>query len=216
MSKLPVFALPETVVFPGMTLPLYIFEERYKRMVKDCAAHNQRRIIITLGKSGGNPSDSEARFHEIGAFVDILAITENPDHTYHVVTHGQGRCRIEVVERRAIAELSGEVRYLPYSAEHPYPLERQDPNLERVAAWDCLDTFRDYARRFFAAAAFDKIDEALPEDLVYQASFVCANLRVPAPSKQAMLEAPSLVGRFELARKLMLELLAEAKANSGA
>ena len=51
MAKLPLFPLPETVVFPGMTLPLYIFEERYKRMVKDCVESNQRRLVIVLSQA---------------------------------------------------------------------------------------------------------------------------------------------------------------------
>jgi ATP-dependent Lon protease len=43
----------------------------------------------------------------------------------------------------------------------------------------------------------------LPDDPLYQASFLCVNLRVPALDRQALLEAPSLVARLELAQILM-------------
>ncbi|MBS3966024.1 MAG: hypothetical protein KGZ60_02045, partial [Truepera sp.] len=95
-----------------------------------------------------------------------------------------------------------------YSIEdRPYPLVRGDPNLEQVAAWDALDTFRRYAQRFFDAGAQEQLEEAIPDDLVYQASFICANLRVPAVARQAMLEAPSLIARFQSAQRLMQEHL---------
>ena len=41
-----------------------------------------------------------------------------------------------------------------------------------------------------------------------QASFVCANIRVPSDSRQVLLEAPSLSARFRLAQKLIYERLA--------
>ncbi len=50
----------------------------------------------------------------------------------------------------------------------------------------------------------------MPEDLLYQASFICANIRIPSEHRQALLETPSLVERFQLATRLMRERLAES------
>ncbi len=214
MAKLPLFPLPETVVFPGMTLPLYIFEERYKRMVKDCVENNQQRLVIVLAKQTSlfELSDSldDAILpvtYDIGTYVDILSVSENPDGSYNILTHGQERCRVELADQLAVTEADGSTRYLYYSEDKPEALRRDDPNLERVSAWDTLDTFRNYAQTFFAFDALKQIEEALPDDLLYQASFICANLRVPAHERQEMLETPSLVERFELARRLMQEHL---------
>lgn len=207
VTKLPLFALPETVVFQGMTIPLVIFEERYKKMIRDCVEQEQRRFIVALSKAHAEIRDTMFSTHDVGAFVDILSATENTDGTYNIVVHGQERCRINIIDQVTVSEPDGSSSVLPYSEALPYPIERLDPNLERVAAWDTLETFREYAQTFFEPDVISQIEEALPEELVYQASFICANIRVPTESRQVLLEAPSLVVRFQLAQKLMLERL---------
>jgi ATP-dependent Lon protease len=199
--KYPLFPLPETVVFPGMTLPLFIFEERYKQMIKDCVDNDQRRVAIVLAKPQADISDggniAEAGTHAVGSFTDILSVSENPDGTYYILVHGQERCRIGTIDSESQPYYSIDKR--------TYTLERGDPNLERVTAWDALETFSTYAKTFFADEAQQQIEDSLPEELVYQASFICANIRVSAEQRQSLLEAPSLIDRFKYAQKLMRE-----------
>lgn len=197
MAKYPLFPLPETVVFPGMTLPLFIFEERYKQMIKDCVDNNQRRIAIVLAKPQADISDVTASTHVVGSFTDILSVSENPDGTFYILVHGQERCRIGNIDSHNHPYLSIDHR--------PYNLERGDPNVEQVTAWDAIETFREYAKVFFTFDALKQIEDSLPEELIYQASFICANIRIPAEERQILLEAPSLVDRFKYAQKLMRE-----------
>jgi ATP-dependent Lon protease len=206
-TKLPLFALPETVLFPGMTVPLYIFEERYKRMVRDCLADGQHFVTV-LTRSHAEVSDTGGLppVYGVGSYVDILSASENADGTCNILIHAQGRCQVEIVDRLRVEETSGS-SYLPYCADEPLALEAADPNLERLSAWDALDTFHGYAKTFFTAEALGQMEAALPEELLYQASFICANIHVPAPSQQVLLEAPSLGARFQLARKMMQERL---------
>lgn len=195
---IPLFPLPETVVFPGMTIPLYIFEERYKQMVKDCL-NGQPRLVIVLSRPRTQLSDGVVATHAVGAYVDIIKVAENIDGTYQILVHGQERCKVEAIDTTSHPYYSIEDR--------PYPLVRGDPNLEQIAAWDALDTFRRYAQRFFDSSVQEQLEEAIPDDLVYQASFICANLRLPALSRQMMLEGPSLLARFQIAQQLMQESL---------
>lgn len=51
LGQIPVFALPETVLFPGVVLPLHIFEQRYRDMVADALA-SHRCIVIAMVKPG--------------------------------------------------------------------------------------------------------------------------------------------------------------------
>lgn len=176
-------------------------------MIRDCVDDNQRRLVITLAKDRSSLNDGGAPISDVGSFVDILSVSENPDGTYNILVHGQERCCVEVVDKRKITASDGSDSYLYYTAGEPYPLERADPNAERVIAWDTLDVFREYAKTFFAFDAVQQIEEALPEDLVYQASFICANIRVPVESRQVLLEAPSLSARFQIAQNLMNERL---------
>ena len=127
------------------------------------------------------------------------------DGTYDLLAHGQERCEVSISRIEQVPEPGGEPRPLYYTEERPAPLGRDDPNAEAVAAWDAVDTFRDYAGKRFRGDAEDEIDAHLPDDPFYQASFVCANILVPPSSKQSLLEARSLRERLDLARALMQE-----------
>ncbi|GEM87229.1 LON peptidase substrate-binding domain-containing protein [Meiothermus granaticius] len=193
MNRLPLFPLPETVVFPGLMIPLFIFEERYKQMVKDLLAQEegQRRFVITLSEDSG--------IREVGGYVDLLAVQENPDGTFNIVCRGGERCRIEG---------AGAFDTLYQTTlDIPEPLLRSDPSSEAVAAWDAMDVFRSYVAGKADPKALEDAIASLPDDPLYQASFLCVNLQVSAADKQALLEAPSLVARLELAQALMRQSL---------
>jgi Lon protease-like protein len=209
VTDLPLFPLPELVVFPGMTLPLYIFEERYRKMVRECVETNQRRIVLVLSGTVGQISDAPElqKIAAVGSYVDILSVMENADGTFHILTHGQGRCQVKPSRSEPVTAADGSLSQLHYTENLPYPLSRDDPNSERLAAWDALEVFREYARSFFAESAQAQLEEALPDDLLFQASFICANVRLAASARQELLEAPSLIGRFGAVQRYMREQL---------
>ncbi len=190
MKRLPLFPLPETVVFPGLLIPLYIFEERYKQMVRDLLAQSedQRRFVITLA--------TETGIREVGGYVDLLAASENPDGTFNIVCRGGERCRVEGVG-------VFEKNLYQTTLDVPFPLERSARSEEIVAAWDAMEAFRGYVAGVADPQALEEAIANLPDDPLYQASFLCVNLRVPALDRQALLEASSLVGRLELVQTLM-------------
>lgn len=206
MQELPLFPL-SVVVFPGMTVPVHAFEERYKRLAREVLAQEQepKRFIIVYEPSGAAIRDTALRVARYGTMVHVLSAEENHDGTFELLVHGQERCEVEVARVIEVAEPSGVTRPLAYVRETPAPLGRDDPNQEAIAAWDALDTFRTYAGRRFQGNAGKEIDKHLPEDPFYQASFIAANIVVPSEAKQSLLEAGSLTERFDLARSLMLE-----------
>ncbi|NLG09889.1 MAG: LON peptidase substrate-binding domain-containing protein [Deinococcales bacterium] len=208
MSELPLFPL-DVVVFPGMTIPLHVHEERYKRLVREVLAQEQepKRFLIVYEPSHAPIRDTAVRVARYGTVVHVLSAEENPDGTYDLLVHGQERYEIDVTRVVDVPEPSGATRPLAYAEEQPAPLGRDDPNAEAIAAWDALDTFRAYADRRFHGDASAEIDKHLPEDPFYQASFIAANILVPSEAKQSLLEAGSLRERFDLARALMLERL---------
>lgn len=216
MAELPLFPLSETVVFPGMTVPLAVFEERYKQLVRISLESEDKRFVVALSQGGGGLADGPPPLAAYGTLVDVLTATENADGSLQVLVHGQERCRLELVRTEQIAQLDGERRPLHFVEDREDPPERDDPNEEQIAAWDTIETFRKYAETFFAFDATELVEQALPEDPYYQASFVCANLRVPDASRQVLLEAPTLSARLQLARKLMLELLEAHEQSPGA
>lgn len=207
MSELPIFPL-DVVVFPGMTVPVSVREERYKRLVKLVLAQPQepKRFIVAMAEGEAAIRDTPVRLARYGTLVNVLSIEETDDG-FELLVHGQERCEVAVSRIDEVAEAGGATRPLFFANGTPAPVERSDPNAEAIAAWDAVDTFRDYAKTLFKLDSAAEIDVHLPQDPLYQASFVCANIRVPAASKQPLLEAPSLTARFDLARDLMLRRL---------
>lgn len=185
-----------------MTIPLYIFEARYRMLVRYCQEQKLDQFIITLANKEAL-RDSQMPFHSVGSLIRILEVSENADGTFSLLGHGQERCQLSISSREDVAEPEGASRPLYFSEKILLPLRREDPNSERIAAWDALEVFREYAKIFFAFDALTQIEQALPEDLLYQASFMCANIRVPAEERQILLESPSLLERFQMLRHLM-------------
>lgn len=206
MNELPLFPL-DVVVFPGMTVPLHVHEERYKQLVREVLAQEQepKRFIIVYEPDHSAIRDTAVRVARYGTLVHVLSAEESPDGTFELLVHGQERYEVEVLRVVDVAQPGGATRPLAYAHEQPAPLGRDDPNAEAIAAWDALDTFRTYAGKRFQGNAGAEIDKHLPDDPFYQASFIAANIVVPGEAKQTLLEAGSLRERFDLARALMLE-----------
>lgn len=210
MDELAVFPLG-IVVFPGMTVPLHVYEERYKRLVRHATALDEPRFVIAPPPAEVLDDEGSARPGEIGTILDVLDARENPDGTYRLLGHGRDRCRLRRVREESVPEPSGGERPLWFAVVEPWPLVRGDPNDERLAAWDAMEAFERYGDRFFAGDAREQAANAMPADPLYQASFVCANLRLPAPEAQRLLEAPSLVERFKEARRAIDARLEESQ-----
>lgn len=198
----------DVVVFPGMTVPVTATEERYKHLVKLALAQQSepKRFITVFTPKTAPIRDTPERFERYGTLVHLLSVEET-DEGFDLVLHGQERCEVAIADVADVPDGSGEARPLYFAEFKPAPVGRGDPNAEAVAAWDAIDTFRAYADTLYRGDT--DIDVHLPEDPLYQASFVCANIRVPAASKQPLLAAPSLTERFDLARDLMLERMSK-------
>ena len=122
----PLFPL-QLVLFPGVALPLHIFEPRYRLMVKRCLEGNQPFGVIRSGSDG---------LSEIGTLAEIREATRYVDGRWDIVTLGTQRFRIVNFDRSA-AYLQAQIELL----EEPIgePAERVSELAQRVS-----DAFVDY------------------------------------------------------------------------
>src|SRR5258708_34114975 len=90
--ELPLFPLEQVVLFPGMTLPLRIFEERYKVMIGSCQVTDQLFgvVLIRSGSEVGTPADPE----RIGCTARMGRIDRLPDGRRPILTVGEPRFRV--------------------------------------------------------------------------------------------------------------------------
>jgi hypothetical protein len=113
-AQIPIFPLPSVVLFPEVTLPLHIFEPRYREMVGDALA-GDRLIGMALLKSGWE-AEYEGRppVYEIGCVGVISHHERLADGRYNIVLQGVDRVRITTETedrsyRRAFIEPLGDV-----------------------------------------------------------------------------------------------------------
>lgn len=106
-SEIPVMVLPDAILFPRAMLPLYIFENRYRRMLSD-VLDSHRMFSVALQKPG-RTRETPSRVAGLGL---VRASVGNRDGTSHLVLQGIARVR-----------LAEPVRYRPYRVQKIRPLE---------------------------------------------------------------------------------------------
>jgi Lon protease-like protein len=123
---IPLFPL-QLVLFPGVALPLHIFEPRYRLMVKRCLELNQPFGVVRSGNDG---------LSEIGTLAEIREATRYIDGRWDIVALGTQRFRITNFDR-SLQYLQAEVELLDEAVGEP--AERVRATAERVS-----DLFIDY------------------------------------------------------------------------
>jgi uncharacterized protein len=113
LAELPLFPLNNVVLFPGMRLPLHIFEERYKAMIGECARRESPFgvLLIREGQEVGDPAEP----FRVGTTARITQVQTLQEGRMNILT--QGERRFEVVEIvQQVPHLVGLVRYLEEEA----------------------------------------------------------------------------------------------------
>ena len=108
LTRLPLFPL-NLVLFPGMDLPLHIFEERYRNMIGECLENDTPFgvVLIKEGPEVGAPAEPE----RIGTSTRILRSEILDQGRMNIMTKGQQRFEIEEIGQR-VPHVVGLVRYL--------------------------------------------------------------------------------------------------------
>lgn len=93
LASLPIFPLPNMVLFPGAMLPLHIFEPRYREMIRDALA-SHRLLAMALRKEDEVPGMPPPAVAQVLGVGEIVAAEPLPDGRYNVLLQGRGRARI--------------------------------------------------------------------------------------------------------------------------
>jgi Lon protease-like protein len=113
-----------TVLFPGATLSLHIFEPRYKQMITECLDGSEP-FGVTLIRDGHEAGDVEVMPHDVGTTAEISEMRPLPEGRYFINTVGRRRFRIDRVVSRE-PYLLCDVTYLDDAeAEAPSELDAQ-------------------------------------------------------------------------------------------
>ncbi len=183
-TRLSIFPLPGALLFPGMQLPLHLFEPRYRAMISDAMARDRRIGMI-------QPRGDDGELYELGCVGKIAEVEALEDGRYNVVLEGVAMFRI-------VRELDVTTPFRQVEAELLPVIEDDTLSLGRRSSLELESRrFADvqgYAVDWDAVARLD--DESLVNGIAQIAPFDSA-------AKQALLEAPDIETRAELIIQLM-------------
>jgi hypothetical protein len=209
-EMLPLFPL-SAVLFPGMRLPLHIFEERYQTLVADLLAGPEPRrfgvIAIRAGREVG--ADSVAALHEVGCVAVMRQAAPTADGRYDLLTVGTERFRLAGVDRSR-PYLQGEIELLPDDdAAGPGAAEAAAGTVRQVQAG-----FRAYLNALADQGGGVISIADLPDEPALLSYVIGAAMIIDLPERQSLLAAPDAMARLRLERSLLVREIAILRATT--
>ncbi|MBS0285379.1 MAG: LON peptidase substrate-binding domain-containing protein [Proteobacteria bacterium] len=186
MTRLSIFPLAGAILFPGMHLPLHIFEPRYRALVSDAMARDRRIGMIQPRGEGETPP-----LYDIGCIGRIVEVEMLDDGRSNIVLEGQSLFRVarelEVTTkfRQVEAELIATPADDALSLAARAGLEMESKRFAEAQG---------YAVDWNAVGRLD--DASLVNGIAQIAPF-------DAAAKQALLETPTIAERAELIVQLL-------------
>ncbi len=187
VRELPLFPLPEVVLFPSRPLPLHIFEYRYRIMMNTILENDRRFGVLSIDPTTGEIA-------EYGCCAEILHFQRLPDDRMKMLTFGQQRFRV-----------------LEYVREKPYRvglvewIEDRPPTKDlKPIATEVEELLRDVVH-LSAKLTSQKIE--LPDDLPSSPTelsyWVASNLYGVASEQQALLEMQDTLERLQREQEIL-------------
>ena len=187
VRELPLFPLPEVVLFPSRPLPLHIFEYRYRIMMNTILENDRRFGVLSIDPTTGEIA-------EYGCCAEILHFQRLPDDRMKMLTFGQQRFRV-----------------LEYVREKPYRVGLVEWIEDRPSTEDLNpmtteveELLRDVVH-LSAKLTSQKIE--LPDDLPSSPTelsyWVASNLYGVASEQQALLEMQDTLERLQREQEIL-------------
>jgi Lon protease-like protein len=190
---LPLFPLG-TVLFPGLVLPLNVFEERYRDLVRDLLElpEEERQFGVVAIREGREVGvDGITALYEVGCTARVREVHRHEDGRYDLVTVGSQLFRLRELSTER-SYFTGEVEWLPD--------ELGDPAEARLLDASVRDVFLDYLVALGTASGQQIEAPDLPEDPLVLSHLVGATTLLDLADRQELLDQPD--GRTRLRREL--------------
>ena len=195
---IPLFPLGN-VLFPGVHLPLHIFEDRYRDLVRtlvSCDDEAQRRFGVVAIRQGWEVGGDAARaLYPVGCVARLRTVNQHPDGRYDIVVVGGRRFRLGAVDASQRPYLLGEVELLP-----------PDPPADatgQVLAGSVGSLFAEYVSLVAAARRGPHDPGQLPDDPTVLSYLVAAGALLTLEDRQTLLEAADTTARLRAELRLL-------------
>jgi Lon protease-like protein len=185
LTRITIFPLPGAVLYPGLQLPLHIFEPRYRAMISDALARDRR-----IGMIQPQRAVEGSQLYTVGCLGRIGDVEALDDGRFNIVLEGESRFRV-------LRELDVTTAFRQVEAELLVERDEVLAPIERAS-------FEREARRFADAQGYvvdwEQVGRLDDLSLINGVSQIAP---FDPAAKQALLEASGLVERCELLVQLM-------------
>jgi Lon protease-like protein len=187
-KRLSIFPLAGALLFPGMHLPLHIFEERYRALINDAMARDRRIGMIQPKEAGKHPA-----LFDVGCLGKIIDIEALEDGRFNVVLEGVARFRI-------VEEIDASTAFRQVRAEI-----EDDREMDEVLASAERAALEIESRKFAELQGYQVDWDSIGrlDDMAF-VNGIAQIAPFDAASKQALLEVDGLANRAELIIQLLL------------
>jgi uncharacterized protein len=210
-ETLPLFPLT-TVLFPGMRLPLHIFEQRYRQLVGDLLGQPEPRRfgVIAIRKGRETGAEGVTALHEIGCVATVRQVDALDDGQYDLVAVGAQRFRLLGLDR-SLPYFQGEIEPLPETTFSP---ETGDEQVAAVVAHRVQAAFRGYLNALADRGGGVISVADLPDEPLLLSYIVGAAMIIDLPERQALLAAPDALTRLRAERSLLVREVGMLRATT--
>lgn len=194
-KTLPILALRNTVLFPGVVLPITVGRDKSVKLVKSLT--KKTKFLGAVSQMDAKIEDPETKdLFNMGTIARVLKVLEMPDGSTSVIL--QGLHRFQVLEYVATE---------PYFMASIKALVDNHTNESNKELEALISSVKDFAIKIInlspnmpqeAAFAIKNIDNHY-----FLINFICSNIELPAPEKQKLLEQNDLKSRSDLLLELM-------------
>ena len=194
-TSLPLFPLG-SVLYPGLVLPLHIFEQRYRQLIADLLTGPEPRrfgvIAIRYGRETG--VDGVSALYGTGCAAELRQVERYPDGRFDLITVGTQRFRLDSLGDPA-PYLTGQVEWLPDELGDEARAAVVVPAVQR-ALRSYLDVLSDQG------GAQISVPE-LPDEPMLLSYLVAATIVADLPVKQELLEEADACRRLTAERAVL-------------
>lgn len=189
-DPLPLFPLG-TVLFPGLPLPLRVFEPRYRDLVADLMAGPEPRVfgVVAIREGHEVGSDAVRSLYDVGCVAVVRRVEALPGGQFAVMTTGSRRFRLSDVDE-----------------SRPY-LQARVELIDETLGADDVASVVDAVRRAFidyrTTLGNAELPADLPDDPAMLSYLVAATTVIPLPERQALLEVADTATRLARERDLL-------------
>lgn len=194
-ERLPLFPLG-TVLFPGMLLPLHIFEERYRILIRDLQAGPEPRRfgVIAIKKGRETGVDGVSALYEVGCTATLRDVHEHDDGRFDIVTVGTQRFRLASLDESR-PYLQGDVELIDEETGGQAAAE--------LPVRAAQDAFRTYVSALADRGLAQVRVPDVPDEPGLLSYLIAASMIIDLPDRQALLAEPDTLSRLTAERALL-------------